>query len=289
MLIWCCRLTEVRINIVTEEFQHKSTVFLPPHNTKADNIEGTPSPYAGQVLGGELHSDVNPKVFKFLDKKFSYICTPKDNLSHGCNPMPAELVIDHCTMNEKLLQNFVALPAIQATATHLATAFDLYFSRLVHFYNVVIKQMWAEHILMNTFFKNLLELLSATLTNLPFAAQSLNLAQQVYATKHVDKINPLFCICTILLFGPIHHGAYQWWLERSRRTWFWLEVYSGGSSRNIRQRVLGTQYSSARQRRLVQFAGSKLGNSSRKNEIEENEKMIKSMAFLDDIGTENHY
>ncbi|KAH8094958.1 hypothetical protein BXZ70DRAFT_865144, partial [Cristinia sonorae] len=69
-------------------------------------------------------------------------------------------------------------------------AFDLYFPRLARFYDVTIKRMWAEHALMNTFFKDL-----------PFAAQSLNLAQQAYATKHVDKMNLVFGICAILPFG----------------------------------------------------------------------------------------
>ncbi|THH26441.1 hypothetical protein EUX98_g7741 [Antrodiella citrinella] len=113
-------------------------------------------------------------------------------VSHSRNE-PGELVVHFSEINEPLLREFAASPAVQALVKHVVVSFEVWYPRLARVYSLTQRMFHATQAVVNSFFPGC-----------PFAAQSLNLAEQCLATKHVDLMNLVFGVCCILPFGTFN-------------------------------------------------------------------------------------
>ncbi|TCD64619.1 hypothetical protein EIP91_003853 [Steccherinum ochraceum] len=111
-------------------------------------------------------------------------------ISHNRNPTPGEFKIPHNNHNRKLFETFAESPAVQAIVKHIVVCLDTWFPRLARLYTLNQRRVAAKDSLVNAFFPGC-----------PFAAASLNLAEQVIAISHLDNQNLVFGVCAIFALG----------------------------------------------------------------------------------------
>ncbi|THH26862.1 hypothetical protein EUX98_g7325 [Antrodiella citrinella] len=97
-------------------------------------------------------------------------------LSHARNA-PAEMKIPGAKRNEELLRKFAASKHVQALVKNVVVTLEVWFPRLARLYSLAQRMFYATQGLMNSYFPGC-----------PFAAQSINIADQTVTDSHVTRM-----------------------------------------------------------------------------------------------------